>query len=846
MAFNVDGITSESTTNFVGKDGFFWWVGEVEDNEDPMEIGRVRVRVLGYYTNVRGGTTADLPTKELPWAVVMQHTCQPGNDKQGESSGQLQPGAIVMGFFMDGESAQMPIVIGVMRINKDNKSKDKKQFAFTGETMEPGVAPNAATLHPSAPNDVNARTKAEGYIRNSDNNSVSLPGSKTGKAGGKGSPDGIQSAQGLNGSGTNPAKPSNPTKPFATANGVGGPWKSLDYELSYLVEDIADTAGTLIKGESGDFLDIVSGKLVTAKELTWKVQNFLGSVFAQVVSAIRQSVANLAESLSLASLVSGALGIPYATFAAVQAAITAILKSLCTIDNQLLSYISDPIGSLTNKLNSFLDGLIDKASMIVQGVQDTIDSVVCSVNKILDSIQDLVSTVTGIVDGIDQAKEIIEAWKAGSGIFSAGTDLMKNGLTSITGLIMMFIKLTGSGCNREAEGGKDTVGWYPLFGVTHCTPEELAEINAIRGSSRGSCGSNDSGGNLIDNIIHKADPYLTTAKTYINGAYDLFIGTPGRQTTIKKSPSGSTHTSVSLNNYQNAKYEAEKTIRQSKVEMTDEERTKKVESAAKKANKGKGENGNLVADHFTWAGNLTEEVRGDECCNVHGDRVETVYGDYRLKVNGDFHLEVGGGMFIGAEGSPKIVDKKGNKKNEKIQKHTIRFGSDVDINTVGAKFEVQGAECNIASKVTNMNSTKIDIKADGATSIAAGELLLTGQSVIDVHTPLLNELLNAPPSKIGLKSGKMTTCFGSIETHMFPGGSAADAIPRYIVDNVSGSMFWAYGPSCTYVGAGLWKTVTGGAANITAGGVGGFKAGGVLTLTAGGNVKVTGATILLN
>ena len=31
MAINVDGITSESTTNFVGKDGFFWWVGEVED-----------------------------------------------------------------------------------------------------------------------------------------------------------------------------------------------------------------------------------------------------------------------------------------------------------------------------------------------------------------------------------------------------------------------------------------------------------------------------------------------------------------------------------------------------------------------------------------------------------------------------------------------------------------------------------------------------------------------------------------------------------------------------------------------------------------------------------------------
>ena len=92
----IDGIINEPTVNFVGKDGFFWWVGEVEDTEDPMELGRVKVRVLGYYTNVRGGTTDDLPKDSLPWATVLQHTSQAGNDGQGESSGQLQPGAIVM------------------------------------------------------------------------------------------------------------------------------------------------------------------------------------------------------------------------------------------------------------------------------------------------------------------------------------------------------------------------------------------------------------------------------------------------------------------------------------------------------------------------------------------------------------------------------------------------------------------------------------------------------------------------------------------------------------------------------------------------------------------------------
>ena len=67
MAFQtIDGIIDEPQVNFVGKDGFFWWVGEVEDNEDPMELGRVKCRVLGYYTNVRGGTTGSLDTTFNP------------------------------------------------------------------------------------------------------------------------------------------------------------------------------------------------------------------------------------------------------------------------------------------------------------------------------------------------------------------------------------------------------------------------------------------------------------------------------------------------------------------------------------------------------------------------------------------------------------------------------------------------------------------------------------------------------------------------------------------------------------------------------------------------------------
>ena len=87
--------------------------------------------------------------------------------------------------------------------------------------------------------------------------------------------------------------------------------------------------------------------------------------------------------------------------------------------------MEDPVGTVIGYLESFLDGIIDKATMVMQGVQATIDSVICQVQKLLDNVLEIVDTVSTIVDGVGKAQEIIEAWKAGSEIFEEGTDLLK-------------------------------------------------------------------------------------------------------------------------------------------------------------------------------------------------------------------------------------------------------------------------------------------------------------------------------------------------------------------------------------------------------------------------------------
>ena len=87
----------------IGKEGFIWFIGVVEDRADPEQLGRVRVRCFGWHTENR----ELIPTDSLPWAHVLQPPTNPAayTPKNGD---------YVMGFFMDAESTQNPVVMGVL------------------------------------------------------------------------------------------------------------------------------------------------------------------------------------------------------------------------------------------------------------------------------------------------------------------------------------------------------------------------------------------------------------------------------------------------------------------------------------------------------------------------------------------------------------------------------------------------------------------------------------------------------------------------------------------------------------------------------------------------------------
>lgn len=101
--------------NFLGKDGFNWWIGVVEDNNDPLKLGRAKVRIYGYHTD----NLEELPTKYLPWVQPLT----PPNNSKTFSPPRL--GDYVMGFYSDGASAQAPIMMGVFPGLETSYNKSK-------------------------------------------------------------------------------------------------------------------------------------------------------------------------------------------------------------------------------------------------------------------------------------------------------------------------------------------------------------------------------------------------------------------------------------------------------------------------------------------------------------------------------------------------------------------------------------------------------------------------------------------------------------------------------------------------------------------------------------------------
>ena len=94
----------------MGKGGFIWWQGVVEDRIDPLFLGRCRVRILGWDTEDK----SRMPTIELPWAYPIQPITSAAQTGVGISPTGVVEGTWVVGFYRDGEDAQERVFFGTL------------------------------------------------------------------------------------------------------------------------------------------------------------------------------------------------------------------------------------------------------------------------------------------------------------------------------------------------------------------------------------------------------------------------------------------------------------------------------------------------------------------------------------------------------------------------------------------------------------------------------------------------------------------------------------------------------------------------------------------------------------
>ena len=109
--------------NYFGMN-MIWWFGVVEDRNDPIKLGRVRVRCHTWHTEDK----ILLPTESLPWAQSIQPVTSAATSGIGRSPTGLVEGSWVFGFFMDGKEAQKPMVIGSLAGLPTEEPDEEKGF----------------------------------------------------------------------------------------------------------------------------------------------------------------------------------------------------------------------------------------------------------------------------------------------------------------------------------------------------------------------------------------------------------------------------------------------------------------------------------------------------------------------------------------------------------------------------------------------------------------------------------------------------------------------------------------------------------------------------------------------
>ena len=243
---------------FMGQDGFTWFIGVVEDRQDPKKAGRVRVRCLGYHSAKKD----DIPTEDLPWASIMMPVTAGGNSGIGTSSHFLIEGTWVVGFFRD-PAKQEPVIMGAL---PGVNTSDTTNFTIASSSATGGQSISGGFKDP------NGKYPTELYLNKPDTNLLAQESTDTHPS--RSIKDAKDSWSTASGSAEQPASTQTSAKyptnhVFETETGhyvefddtAGNERIHLYHKMGTFIE--IDSAGNMIIKTVGNVTNIVAGNMDT-------------------------------------------------------------------------------------------------------------------------------------------------------------------------------------------------------------------------------------------------------------------------------------------------------------------------------------------------------------------------------------------------------------------------------------------------------------------------------------------------------------------------------------------------------------------------------------------------------
>ena len=456
-------------SNYIGKDGFTWWIGQVahtsvwaEKSEISVEGtwgARCKVRIIGYHSfdgNI-------LPDEDLPWAQILLDPSF--GSSQGGIGGtiHLRGGETCFGFFLDGDDGQQPVIFGLLYRSEGTKNLQtesviakEKSSRFKPFTGHPGnlVKPSQRDSRNSknlgdAETSPSPQSIATNVAFNSDfgfSSSFTTNVSATPQYGDKiaGIKPGIPSASTL----------AVEKKADITLTRPNGCENNLIGQITQIIQDFVAVTNGLDRYLNA-FIDPVLNEIVNVKNLIKKTASQVLGIVKLIINNLRGTIFKCIAKL-FTKLVGLIVPIPQQVY---------ILEAMKKILDTIFCILEKLPASLLNFLEDIFNDLVNP-----------INAPACAIEQLTAGIlsrlmNDIENALSGIMSGI--------SWLTG-GLSSISNIL--NQASSLASQILSFLECTGLACKTPSV-------WAAKFGPNEKDADDwqkmVSNVNIFNGISDG-------------------------------------------------------------------------------------------------------------------------------------------------------------------------------------------------------------------------------------------------------------------------------------------------------------------------------------------------------------------------